>query len=67
MLAKSKLNSIETLKSQASIDLEISHEEFRTIVNEEEKHQKIKESIKMIKSSDKLNKEEGKKIKTTEL
>ena len=61
MLAKSKLNCIETLKSQASIDLEINHEEFRTIVNEEEKHKKIKESIKMIKSSDKLNKEEGKK------
>ena len=67
MLAKSKLNSIETLKSQASIDLEISYEEFRTIVNEKEKHQKMKEIIKMIKSSDKLNREEGKKIKTTEL
>ena len=34
MLTKSKLNSIETLISQALIDLEISHEEFRTIVNE---------------------------------
>ena len=67
MLAKSKLNSIETLKSQASIDLEISYEEFRTIVNEKKKKKKMKESIKMIKSSDKLNREEGKKIKTTEL
>ena len=28
MLAKSKLNSIETLVSQALIDMEISHEEF---------------------------------------
>ena len=35
MLAKSKLNSIETLISQALIDLEISHEEVKTIVNEE--------------------------------
>ena len=34
MLAKSKLNSIETLMSQALIDLEISHEAFKTIVNE---------------------------------
>ena len=34
MLAKSKLNSIETLISQALIDLEISHEEFKTIVKE---------------------------------
>ena len=28
MLTKSKLNSIETLISQALIDMEISHEEF---------------------------------------
>ena len=33
MLAESKLNSIETLMSQALIDLDISHEEFKTIVN----------------------------------
>ena len=34
MLAKSKLNSIETLISQALIDMEISHEEFVTILKE---------------------------------
>ena len=34
MLVKSKLNSIETLMSQSLIDLYISHEEFKTIVNE---------------------------------
>ena len=34
MLAESKLNSIETLMSQALIDLETSHEELKTIVNE---------------------------------
>ena len=34
MLAKSKLNSIETLMSQALIGFKISHEEFKTIVNE---------------------------------
>ena len=34
MLAKSKLNSIETLVSQALIDMEISHEEFNTIMKE---------------------------------
>ena len=28
MLAKSKLNSIETLVSQALIDMELSHKEF---------------------------------------
>ena len=32
MLAKSKLNSIETLISQALIDMNISHEEFVTIL-----------------------------------
>ena len=32
MLVKSKLNSIETLMSQVLIDLDISHEEFKTIV-----------------------------------
>ena len=34
MLAKCKLNSIETLISQALIDFEISHEELKIIVNE---------------------------------
>ena len=56
MLAKSKLNSIETLISQPLLDLEISHEEFKTIVKENEKYEKMKESIRMIKSSDELNK-----------
>ena len=36
MLAKRKLNSIETLMSQALLDLDISHKEFKTIVNEKE-------------------------------
>ena len=36
MLARTKLNSIETLIYQALIDLKISHAEFKTIVNEEE-------------------------------
>ena len=49
MLAKSKLNSIETLILQALIDLEISHEEFKTIVNEEERYGKMKEKMKVMK------------------
>ena len=32
ILAKSKLSSIETLTSQALSDMEISHEEFNTIL-----------------------------------
>ena len=35
MFVKSKLNSIETLVSQTLIDMEISHEEFYTIMKEE--------------------------------
>ena len=54
-MGKSKLNCIKILISQALIDLEISHEEFKTIVNEREKYEKIKESIRMMKSSDELN------------
>ena len=46
MLANSKLNSIESLMSQALINLDISHEEFKTIVNEKEKYNQMKESIR---------------------
>ena len=41
MLAKSKLNSIETPISQTLIDMEISHEEFVTILKEKNKYEKI--------------------------
>ena len=39
LLTKSKLNSIESLVSQALIDMEISYEEFITILNEKEKYE----------------------------
>ena len=42
MLAKSKLNSIETLISQALINMKISLEEFVTILKEKEKYEKMK-------------------------
>ena len=41
ILPKSKLNSIETLISQALIDMEISHEEFIAIFKEKDKYEKI--------------------------
>ena len=56
MLAKSKLNSIETLMSQALIDLQISHEEFKTIVNEKEKYDQMKESIRNKKDKEDFSK-----------
>ena len=55
MLAKSKLNSIETLMSRSLVDLDISHEEFKAIVNEKEKYELMKESIRNIKSRDELS------------
>ena len=45
MLAKSKLNSIETLMSEALTALDMSHEEIKTIENEKEKYEQMKESI----------------------
>ena len=48
MLAKSKLNSIETLVSQALIDMEISHEEFITILKEKDKYEKMKENVRSL-------------------
>ena len=46
MLAKSKLNSIETLISQALIDMDISHEEFITILKEKDKYEKMKDNLR---------------------
>ena len=46
MLAKSKLNSIETLISQALIDMDISHEEFVTILKEKDKYERMKENLR---------------------
>ena len=48
MLAKSKLNSNETLISQALIDMEKNHEEFMTILKEKDKYQKMKKSVRSV-------------------
>ena len=45
-MAKSKLNSIETLISQAIIDMDISHEEFVAILKEKDKYEKIKDNLR---------------------
>ena len=67
MLARSKLNSIESKTSEALINNEISHQDFMTILNEEKKDRKLKESIRMVNSqrsdAEKINLiKEGKKI-----
>ena len=67
MLARSKLNSIESKISKALTKNEISHEDFMTVINEERNYRKLKESIRMINSlrsdSEKIDLiEEGKNI-----
>ena len=46
MLAKSKLNNIENLVSQALIDMEISHEEYIAVLKEKDKYEKMKENLR---------------------
>ena len=72
MLARSKLNSIESKTSKALMDNEISHEDFETIINEEKKYRELKESIRMMNShrsdAEKVSLiEEGKKIGINEV
>ena len=50
MLARSKLNSVESKISEALINNEISHEDFMTIINEETKYRQLKESMRMMNS-----------------
>ena len=58
MLAKNKLNSVETLTYQALNDMEISHEEFTIILKEKVKYERIKYI---------LESENGKQEKITKL
>ena len=46
VLAKNKLNSIETLISQVLIDIDIIHEEFITILKEKDKYEKVKDNLR---------------------
>ena len=46
MLAESKLNSTETLISQALIHMRISHEEVITILKEKGKCEKMKDNLR---------------------
>ena len=61
MLAKSKLNSIETLVSKSLINMEISNEEFIAISKEKDKYEKMKENFRNV--SEKLDeKQENMKL-----
>ena len=72
MLARSKLNNIESKICTALIDNEISHEEFETIINEEKKYRELKERIRIMNSqrsdAEKVSLiEEGKEIGINEV
>ena len=45
MFAKSKLNSIDSLISQASNDMEISHKDLITTLNEKDKYERMKYNL----------------------
>ena len=45
MLAKSKLNSIESKISEALMNNQFSHEDFKTIINEERKYRELKKAL----------------------
>ena len=53
MLARSKLNSIESKTSKALINNEISHEDFKTIINEENNYRELNKNIRMVKNQKK--------------
>ena len=66
MLAKIKLNSMESKIFKALINNDIKHGDFMIIIDEEKKYRELKESIRMIYSprsdAEKINLiEEGKK------
>ena len=72
ILARSKLNSIESKISEALMNNEIMHEDFTAIIDEEKKYRELKESIRMMNSQrsdgEKINLiEEGKKIGINEV
>ena len=52
-LAKSKLNTVETLSSSALNDSKTSHDEFSSIITEKNIYENIKENIKDIKEEEK--------------
>ena len=55
MLARSKLNSIESKISEAMMNNQISYENFMTIINEERNYRELKESIRMMKVQEDKN------------
>ena len=62
MLARSKLDSIATLVSQALIYIEISHEEFNAIIREKEKYERMKENVRNVSEHSSAKKQENMRL-----
>ena len=54
MFAKSTLNDIETLISQALFDMNKSHEEFVIILKEKYKYEKMKDNLRGVNGENKI-------------
>ena len=63
MLAKSKLDSIETLVFQALIDMELSHEELNAIIREKQKNERMKENMRNFSERSSSEKQENVRLK----
>ena len=70
MLAKSKLDSTETLIAQALFDMEMSHEEFNAIIREKQKYKRMKENLRSASEKQKnmrMNNVNSRKIMSLQL
>ena len=66
-LAKSKLNTIDTLLSSALNDSKISHEEFTNIIAEKNTYENMKGNIKDIKEEEENSTTDSSSLKLTTL
>ena len=55
MLARSKLNSMESKISEALINNQISHEDFMTTATEERNYRELKERIRIMKGQEDID------------
>ena len=62
MLAKSKVDSIETLISQALIDMKISHEELNAVTREKQKYERMKENVRNVSERSSAKKQENMRL-----
>ena len=62
MLAKSKLDSFETLVSQALTDMDMSHKEHNAIIRKKEKYERMKESVRNASEHSPAEKQENMRL-----